>query len=195
MYDCATSKLNDATMPCVVPDGMARNSYVYLYEDFLQSNPTYAADPANIIKSFTLPSGSQGYKVRTLAGQTMRSVAGAEGDDGMTNYVPTITVQVPNTPADTEVVAGLASNELVVITEQKAKSTNNIAAFEIQGLGGGLKATAPVIEEGKNFWSLPLTNLASSPEKAPHSFFTTDEATDTYTADKAYLEATLTPAS
>lgn len=192
LEDCSIDNVKDISMPCAVVKGLERSGFFYDRSEFLQATGVTYDTTEMYLKTFVMPVGAEGYKFTLQPGQVKRAVAGAASDAGETNFVPTITIQEENNATGNLNVASLAGREWIVIVEQKEKGTDNLAAFEVHGLKAGLKATAPAIEEGMNKWTVPLTNMDDSQETAPHIFFTTDETSDSYIADLAYLEATLT---
>jgi len=189
-----TGVMTDLAPICNVPKGLEQTVYILSRSAFNSAAVTY--DTTGIyINGITLlaASGDRAYRAQQIPNMTKRAIESAIGDDGRIEFTPTITIQTPSDAAGVLVAEFLQNNEVVVFVEQKFKGTLNNAAFAAIGVTAGLKAL-PSIAEGSNEIIIPLAPSDNAKETVLSYFYTTNEAADTLAADRASLEALLTPA-
>jgi len=195
MQTCNIDDLNSTIVGCDQVAGMERKVYIIPREDYLLATKTFSTDN-HFLKSIALPTGSSAFSLKMAENQVIDKITGATNDAMLEEYTPEITCYAGNDTGSRFVVNAMANNLFVVITEQKFKGINNLDAFMVHGTTAGLKANV-TRDSGamSNLNVVTFTTFDNSKETTPPLSFTTNENTDTYAADKAYLEALLTPAS
>lgn len=193
---CDSVEMTDSDIPCDVIAGMERDMYVIPFDDWKTATLTWNDATEKYLNAIVLASGKQAYKVRNQPSQIGAKVNSQISDAKTLEYTTEITGYLTNDTNGKITAQYLGTNEVVVIAEQKYKGTLKNEAFQVFGTTGGLRATqAQDSATNKNLLVMTFATQEGVMESKPPVTFTTDETADTYTADKAYLEALLTPAS
>lgn len=140
VVNCSLEKGYESTGYIVPRSDVDFSSIVYGYDNEDSQDPVVYPD--TVVTQMALKSGKKGYYIAQLRNAfSGTSVALAVGDYRST-FTNTLSFNIfDNGPEAAKIVNGLASDEFVVILEQKAKGANGESAFRIFGLANGLTAS------------------------------------------------------
>lgn len=140
------SEINNIDVQCDLKDGFENVGWIVSRSDvdFASIKKGYKTDyPSTVITQLALKDGKKGKYIKQLKDPFQDTTTALSVGDFRNTFTNTVSFKIfGNSPEYAKIVNGLASDEFIIILEQKEKGVNGESAYRVFGLDNGLTATA-----------------------------------------------------
>lgn len=143
--------IDNIDIQCDLKDGFENVGYIVSRSDIdyaqlkkgYTNSQTDVKYPNTVITQFALKDGKKGKYIKQLKNAFADTTVALSVGDYRNTFTNTVSFKIFGTgPHIAQIVNGLASDEFVVILQQKEKGANGESAYRVFGLDNGLTATA-----------------------------------------------------